>query len=256
MIEQQSPGPPVIAVVLAAGMGKRMRSATPKVLHRVAGRPLLGWVFETARAVGCERILCVVGHQAERVGEVSARSGVHTALQAQQLGTGHAVEQAKPQLESRTGRTLVLCGDVPLIRTQTLRDLAEATAAVGVGAAVLTAVTEDASGYGRILRDGDGHVTGIVEEKDATEEQRRIREYNTGTYCFDNALLWPALNRLDQENAQGEFYLTDVIAILVDDGHQVEGVVCADEREVQGINTVSDLERARRDFLLLRGQDA
>lgn len=241
------------AIVLAAGRGTRMKSDLAKVLHPLAGRPLLAHVLQSLELLRPARSVVVVGHQAEDVAELCQGDGVETVLQEEQLGTGHAVAQAREALEGRPGHTLVLCGDVPLIRVSTLRRLVEQTDESGARGAVLSAVTEDASGYGRILRDDDGAVTGIVEEKDATDEQRAIREYNTGTYCFDNAVLWPALERLDTENAQGEFYLTDVIEILVAGGHRVEGVVCEDEREVQGINTVDDLARAERDHARMTG---
>ena len=246
----------VHAVILAAGKGTRMKSDLAKVLHTLAGRPLLSHVLDALAPLEPTRTVVVVGHQADRVRELCTAPGIETVIQAEQLGTGHAVEQAKGVLEHESGRTLILCGDVPLIRTETLRALVEGSTAQGARAAVLSAMAEDATGYGRILRDEAGQVVGIVEQKDATEEQREIREYNTGTYCFDNALLWPALRRLDQQNAQGEFYLTDVIEILVRDGHRVEGVVCADEREVQGVNTVDDLERAAADREDLRRERA
>lgn len=242
----------VHAIVLAAGKGTRMKSDLAKVLHPLAGRPLLAHVLEALAELEPSRSVVIVGHQAEDVAQLCQGEGLETVLQEQQLGTGHAVAQARPALEGRRGRTLILCGDVPLIRAQTLRDLVDRTEDGGAAGAVLSAVTDDATGYGRILRDESGSVVGIVEEKDATDEQRAIREYNTGTYCFDNALLWPALERLDTENAQGEFYLTDVIEILVDEGHRIEGVICEDEREVQGVNTVDDLQRAEKDQQAMR----
>ena len=164
------------------------------------------------------------------------------------------MEQARSLLEAQNGLTLILSGDVPLLRAKTLSGLLERARQKKAAAVVLSAVTDDATGYGRILRSPGGKVIGIVEEKDASAAQRSIREYNTGTYCFDNSLLWPLLKDLDQDNAQGEFYLTDLIARLVDDGYPVEGVICDDEREVQGVNTVDDLKRAQRDWeVLTRG---
>ena len=195
-----------------------------------------------------DETVVIVGHQAEAVAEVSARNGARTALQAEQLGTGHAVDQARASLQARPGHVLVLCGDVPLLSTRTLRRLLDHTVRTGASATVLTAIAEDATGYGRVVRDGDGRVTAIVEQKDASAEQLQIREYNTGTWCFDNSRLWDLLDRLDTDNAQGEYYLTDVVELLVGDGARVEAVVCEDEREVQGINTVADLERAAADW--------
>jgi len=238
----------VFAVIMAAGKGTRMKSEKAKVLHEIAGKPLLAHVLSTLEELGVDHATVVVGHQAEAVRQVCRSFPVETVLQKEQLGTGHAVEQARPLLEGKKGWTLILSGDVPLLRATTLRALLDKARQSSAGAVVLSAVTEDPAGYGRILRGPDGGVRGIVEEKDATARQKTIREYNTGTYCFDNSLLWPILRGLDRDNAQGEFYLTDVIKKLVEEGHRVEGVICEDEREVQGINTLKDLERARSDW--------
>ncbi len=235
------------AVVLAAGKGTRMKSDIAKVLHPLGGKPLLRHVVEALAPLEPAKTVVVVGHQADDVAAISTGPGVTTALQAEQLGTGHAVDMARPELEGRDGVTLVLCGDVPLLRTSTIRDLVETTRAKNAAATVLTAVAEDPTGYGRIVRDDDGRVRAIVEHKDATDEQRKIREYNTGTWCFDNARLWSVLSRLDRDNVQGEYYLTDVVELFVAEGEVVAASVCEDEREVQGVNTVDDLERARRD---------
>lgn len=235
------------AVVLAAGKGTRMRSDLAKVLHPVAGRPMVAHVLASLAEVGVPDAVVVVGHQADAVREAVGPFGARCVLQEEQLGTGHAVAQAEPLLAGREGRTLVLCGDVPLLQPATLERLRDAVTPGGSAAAVLSAVAEDATGYGRILRDAGDHVVGIVEHKDATDEQRAIREYNTGSYCFRNDLLWPMLSRLGTDNAQGEFYLTDVVALLVGDGHHVAGVVCADERETRGVNTPNDLAAVERD---------
>lgn len=242
------------AVVLAAGKGTRMKSDLAKVLHPVAGRPMLSHVLESLRTIETSRCSVIVGHQADRVGEICAEFGVDTALQEEQLGTGHAVLQAKDALEGASGYTLILCGDVPLLRPETLERLYRDTVDTNAAGAVLTAITDDATGYGRILRDGRARVIGIVEEKDATDEQRKIREYNSGTYCFRNDLLWSALAEVGSDNSQGEFYLTDVVEILVSRGEDVRGVVCSDERELQGVNTVDDLARAEADYLALRDE--
>jgi bifunctional UDP-N-acetylglucosamine pyrophosphorylase/glucosamine-1-phosphate N-acetyltransferase len=243
----------IFAVVLAAGKGTRMKSEKAKVLHEVAGKPMLSHVLSTLQRLGADQTVVVVGHQADAVSEVCRGFAVETVLQAEQLGTGHAVEQTRGLLEEREGLTLILSGDVPLLRTETLLTLREAVAKRNAAASVLTAVTADASGYGRILRGDSKEIVGIVEEKDASESQRSIREYNTGTYCFQNALLWPLMRQLNTDNAQGEFYLTDLVALLVRGGERVEGVVCEDEREVQGVNTIEDLARAQRDWEVLHG---
>jgi bifunctional UDP-N-acetylglucosamine pyrophosphorylase / glucosamine-1-phosphate N-acetyltransferase len=240
------------AVVLAAGKGTRMKSDLAKVLHELDGRPLLSHVLDALAPLTPTRTVVIVGHQAERVAALCVGDGVHAALQSEQLGTGHAVDMARSQLEGRPGVTLVLCGDVPLLTTRTIRALVERTRSTGAAATVLTAIAQDATGYGRILRDDGDRVVAIVEHKDASEEQRRVREYNTGTWCFDNTKLWPVLARLDRNNVQGEFYLTDVVAHFVREGERVEGLVCGDEREVQGINTVDDLARAGRDLVQMR----
>lgn len=236
------------AVVLAAGKGTRMKSDLAKVLHELGDKPLLAHVLDALAPLAPKDTVVIVGHQADAVAAVSDGPGVTTALQAEQLGTGHAVDMARPALEGKAGHTLVLCGDVPLLRTKTIEDLVATTRDAKAAATVLTAIAEDATGYGRIVRDGDDRVVAIVEHKDASEEQRAIREYNTGTWCFDNAKLWSVLSRLDRDNAQGEYYLTDVVELLVKDGERVAASICADEREVQGINTVDDLARAKRDL--------
>ncbi len=238
----------VFAVVLAAGKGTRMKSDKAKVLHEVSGKPMLAHVLETLRVLGVDRAVSVVGHQAEAVTELCRTYDGDTVLQAEQLGTGHAVEQTRSLLEGLPGYTLVLSGDVPLLSVETLAALRDKALETEAGAVVLTAIAEDASGYGRMLRDVEGRVVGIVEHKDADEAQRSIREYNTGTYCFDNEKLWPLLAKLDTDNAQGELYLTDVIEMLVSAGSPVEAVICEDEREVQGVNTVDDLARVERDW--------
>jgi UDP-N-acetylglucosamine diphosphorylase/glucosamine-1-phosphate N-acetyltransferase len=242
------------AVVLAAGKGTRMKSDLAKVLHEIDEKPLLEFVLDACKPLDLAATVVIVGHQADRVTEVSARNGAETALQAEQLGTGHAVDQARSALESRTGSVLVLCGDVPLLTTRTIQALLDRTEQTGAAATVLTAIAEDPTGYGRIVRDDSGAVQAIVEHKDASEAQREIREYNTGTWCFDNAKLWDLLGRLDTDNSQGEYYLTDVVEILVSDGELVEAVVCEDEREVQGINTVDDLARATADWHEMGGK--
>jgi UDP-N-acetylglucosamine diphosphorylase/glucosamine-1-phosphate N-acetyltransferase len=236
------------AVVLAAGKGTRMKSDLAKVLHQIDDKPLLEYVLDACRPLELEATVVIVGHQAERVTEVSERNGAQTALQAEQLGTGHAVDQARAALEEKPGSVLVLCGDVPLLTTKTIEALLDRTEETGASATVLTAIAEDPTGYGRIVRDESGAVQAIVEHKDATEAQRTICEYNTGTWCFDNAKLWDLLGRLDTDNSQGEYYLTDVVEILVSDGEHVEAVICEDEREVRGINTVDDLARAAADW--------
>ncbi|MCY1285701.1 Bifunctional protein GlmU [compost metagenome] len=229
-------------VILAAGQGTRMRSALPKVLHPVAGQSMLGHVIDTARALAPQGIHVVIGHGAERVRERLAADDLQFVLQAEQLGTGHAVAQALPGLSAE--QVLILYGDVPLIEAQTLERL---LAKVGDGQlALLTVELADPTGYGRILRDAAGQVTAIVEHKDATPEQRAVREGNTGILAVPRARLTDWLARLKNDNAQGEYYLTDVIAMAVADGLNVATEQPHDAMEVQGANDriqLAELER-------------
>jgi bifunctional UDP-N-acetylglucosamine pyrophosphorylase / glucosamine-1-phosphate N-acetyltransferase len=226
----------VAAVVLAAGKGTRFRSDLAKVLHRAAGRTLVGHVLEALRPLDLAQVIVVVGHQADDVRaevEASGLPGVTTVLQAEQRGTGHAVQQAIPALAEGIERVLVLPGDTPLLTAPTLAQLLEASE--GRAAAMLTAELEDPSGYGRVLRTEAGTVAGIVEHRDATDDQRAVREINAGMYLVDRPLLEDGLARLDDDNDQGELYLTDIVAFLTGDAHDVAAVV-VDEDEVAGVN--------------------
>jgi bifunctional UDP-N-acetylglucosamine pyrophosphorylase / glucosamine-1-phosphate N-acetyltransferase len=230
-------------VIMAAGKGTRMRSARPKVLHALGGRPLLGHVVATAEALAPQRCIVVTGHGAEAVEAAFAGAQRAFVRQMPQLGTGHAVQQAVPALPG-DGITLVLNGDVPLIRESTLRALVDACA--GTRLALLTVDLADPFGYGRIVRDGAGSVQAIVEEKDATPIQRRISEVYTGILAAPTALLKQWLGRLTNHNAQGEYYLTDVVAHAVADGVEVCTAAARDETEVLGVNSplqLADLER-------------
>ncbi|MCW3147746.1 bifunctional UDP-N-acetylglucosamine diphosphorylase/glucosamine-1-phosphate N-acetyltransferase GlmU [Stutzerimonas stutzeri] len=229
-------------VILAAGQGTRMRSSLPKVLHPVAGKSMLGHVIDTARALKPRSIQVVIGHGAEQVRERLAGSDLNFVVQAEQLGTGHAVAQALPNLSAE--RVLILYGDVPLIEAQTLQRLLAKVAAQQL--ALLTVELADPTGYGRIVRDTDGSVRAIVEHKDASAEQRAIREGNTGILAVPGARLGEWLGRLSNSNAQGEYYLTDVIAMAVADGLQIATERAQDALEVQGANDriqLAELER-------------
>lgn len=229
-------------VILAAGQGTRMRSALPKVLHPVAGRSMLGHVIHSARQLAPTGIHVVIGHGAEQVQQAFASQDIQFVIQAQQLGTGHAVAQAQPSLDSTT--TLILYGDVPLIQPATLQALL--TLANEDQIALLTVELVDPTGYGRITRDGNGKVTGIVEHKDATEAQRRITEGNTGILALPTARLAGWMGRLSNQNAQGEYYLTDIIAMAVADGLIVATQTAKEPMEVQGANDrrqLAELER-------------
>jgi len=228
-------------VVLAAGKGTRMRSALPKVLHEIAGKPMLGHVLDAAACVSAERLVVVYGHGGDAVPQCFADRGIRFALQEPQLGTGHALQQALPHLPE-DGSTLVLYGDVPLIRPDTLaRVLAHDQALC-----LLTAVLDDPTGYGRIIRDARGGVVRIVEEKDASAEHRRVREINTGIIAAPNAALRSWLGRLTNDNAQREYYLTDVVPMALADGVPVVTETVGAAWEIQGVNSreqLADLER-------------
>jgi bifunctional UDP-N-acetylglucosamine pyrophosphorylase/glucosamine-1-phosphate N-acetyltransferase len=229
-------------VILAAGQGTRMRSAMPKVLHPVAGRSMLGHVIHRARELAPVGIHVVIGHGAEQVRAAFQAQDIHFVTQAEQLGTGHAVAQAQPGLASST--TLVLYGDVPLIQPATLQALLAKASETQV--ALLTVNLADPTGYGRIIRDSQGKVTAIVEHKDATEAQRQVREGNTGILALPTALLAGWMARLSNNNVQGEYYLTDIIAMAVADGLDVITETATQPMEVQGANDrrqLAELER-------------
>ncbi|MFI0739851.1 bifunctional UDP-N-acetylglucosamine diphosphorylase/glucosamine-1-phosphate N-acetyltransferase GlmU [Streptomyces sp. NPDC021100] len=244
---------PAAVVVLAAGEGTRMKSATPKVLHSICGRSLVGHVVAAARELEPEQLVVIVGHAREQVsahlGEIDP--GVRTAVQLEQNGTGHAVRMGLEELSREgirpDGTVIVVCGDTPLLTGATLRRLAETHAADGNAVTVLSAEVPDSTGYGRIVRDAaTGAVTEIVEHKDATEEQRAIREINSGVFAFDGRLLADALGKVRTDNSQGEEYLTDVLGILREAGHRVGAAVAGDHREILGINNRVQLAEARR----------
>ncbi|WP_406444741.1 bifunctional UDP-N-acetylglucosamine diphosphorylase/glucosamine-1-phosphate N-acetyltransferase GlmU [Streptomyces sp. NBC_01613] len=241
---------PAAVVVLAAGEGTRMKSATPKVLHAICGRSLVGHVLAAARELEPENLVVVVGHAREKVRAhlTETDPAVRTAVQAEQNGTGHAVRIALDELGgSVDGTVVVVCGDTPLLTGETLRKLATTHTSDGNAVTVLTAEVPDATGYGRIVRDeATGAVTGIVEHKDASKEQRAIREINSGVFAFDGQLLADSLKKVRTDNSQGEEYLTDVLGILREAGHRVGASVAGDHREIAGINNRVQLSEARR----------
>jgi len=238
--------PDTAALVLAAGQGTRMNSDLAKVLHPMCGEPLLAHVLGALLETGVARILVVVGHQRERVREAFTRAEVEWVVQADQRGTGHAVQMAVPALAGFTGTLLVVCGDTPLLRGATLEDLLRRHAESGAAVTVLSTRVPDASGYGRIVRDPASGRVAIVEERDATPEQKRIDEINSGIYAFRYPVLESVLGLLQRGNAQGEFYLTDTLALIQDAGHSA-AVLCAEDwRELLGINTPAQLAEAER----------
>ncbi|KWC86814.1 bifunctional N-acetylglucosamine-1-phosphate uridyltransferase/glucosamine-1-phosphate acetyltransferase [Burkholderia cepacia] len=230
-------------VILAAGTGKRMRSALPKVLHPLAGRPLLSHVIDTARTLQPSRLVVVVGHGAEQVQAAVAAPDVQFAVQAEQLGTGHAVRQALPLLDPAQP-TLVLYGDVPLTRASTLQRLVDAAREGRYG--ILTVTLDDPTGYGRIVRDAAGFVTRIVEQKDASPDQLKIAEINTGIIVTPTAQLSMWLGALKNENAQGEYYLTDVVELAIEAGFEVVTAQPDEEWETLGVNSKAQLAELER----------
>lgn len=231
------------AIILAAGKGTRMKSKLYKVLHPVCGKPMVEHIMNRVTETAPNEIITIVGHGAELVKkQLGDRS--EYALQAEQLGTGHAVLQAEPFLKGKKGTTLVISGDTPLLTSETLNNLFEYHQGKNASATILTAKAEDPTGYGRIVRDHVGIVEKIVEQKDATLEEARIQEINTGTYCFDNELLFDALSQLDTDNAQGEYYLTDIIEILKKAGKNVAAYLTKDFDESLGVNDRVALSKA------------
>lgn len=234
-----------VAIVLAAGLGTRMKSSLPKVLHEVAGWPMLKHVTAALREAGVENIILVLGHQSHLV-EDAMGEGYKIAYQKEQLGTGHAVLQALPFLqEYQAGQCLVVCGDTPLLKGQTIKALREKQESSDSEAIILTAEMADPTGYGRILKK-DGRVAGIVEEKDAGTAEKAIKEINIGTYCFNIEVLNRLLPKLSPANAQGEYYLTDIISLLVEEGKCVETYLLDDPAEAMGINNRVQLAEAER----------
>jgi UDP-N-acetylglucosamine diphosphorylase/glucosamine-1-phosphate N-acetyltransferase len=231
-------------IVLAAGKGTRMKSDLPKVMHPALGRPMVEWVVDAARAVGCSPVVLVVGHGAEVVrGHFEGRPGVEFVTQMPQLGTGHAVDMARPLFERGMlgEETLVLCGDGPLIRAHTLQALLATHRESGAAATLATAVIPDPSGYGRIERDAHGRFARIVEQKDATPAQLALREVNPSYYCFRTADLFDALRRVTNQNASGEYYITDVFELLLRDGKRVSVVDAVPPEDVLSVNTPEQL---------------
>jgi bifunctional UDP-N-acetylglucosamine pyrophosphorylase/glucosamine-1-phosphate N-acetyltransferase len=232
------PEPDIAAVIMAGGLGTRMRSAVPKHFHPLLGRRMVDWIVEAARELGAEPVVvsspaCCDGYE-----------GVRVAVQEKPLGTGDAVRCARAELEARGGDVLVLSGDTPLLTADLLRALLDTHRSEGAAATVLTFEPDDLRSYGRVLRGGDGHVRAIVEAADANADELSVRECNSSIYVFRADRLWPALERLEPHNAQGELYLTDAVRHLVADGDTVAAHVAADPRETEGDNTRVELAAA------------
>lgn len=233
-----------IAIILAAGQGTRMKSKLPKVLHKVAGKPMLGHVLDTLKTAGIKRQIVVLGHGAELIEEWLPQ-GIAVVYQREQLGTGHAVLQAKELLKDTTGKVMIVCGDTPLLQASTLKGLLNKHINTNAQVTILTADIANPQGYGRIIRENN-QVKAVVEEKDATNEEKVVTEINTGSYCFNSQFLQDYLGKLTNNNAQGEYYLTDLIKLAKDANLKVEAFLLEDIRESLGINNRIQLAEAEK----------
>lgn len=240
------------AIILAAGKGTRMKSDLAKVLHTLCGKPMLAYSIDVARAAGVEKTVVITGYQGDLVREAFHSQGLIFVEQREQLGTGHAVLQAKDVFRDYEGTILILCGDVPLLRVSTVQNLLERHVAEGAVVTVLTTILNNPAGYGRIVKEGkDGNVLKIVEEKEATFDEKRIREINTGIYSVASRFLFEAVTEIGNDNVQKEYYLTDMIEIARKSGFKVVSLVTPDSDEVMGINTPNGLEKAS--FIKMKG---
>lgn len=239
------------AIVLAAGKGKRMKSDLPKVLHRIHGRPLINILLDTLVTLGFEKIVVVVGFKGEMVIDTMSGYPVSIVWQKEQNGTGHAVMMAEPQLADFEGTTLVALGDVPFLSADSIAQLFKVHHETKAVATCLSAILDDPEGYGRIVRDGDSSILkAIVEHKDASDEILKIKEINSGTFCFDNRILFDTLKKIDNKNVQGEYYLTDTIKIMHDRGRRVSVVAGANADELAGVNSIEQLKELEDKFAL------
>ncbi|MDD5457954.1 MAG: NTP transferase domain-containing protein [Phycisphaerae bacterium] len=233
-----------VAIILAAGMSTRMNTKMAKVLHEVCGRPMLAYVLDACRSIGVKRIYVIVGYGAEQVKEQFSANDVEWVLQEEQKGTAHAVLCCKEKLKDFNGDTLVLCGDGPLIRTETLNILIEKHESEHSATTLATAVLDDPIGYGRIVRDQYGNIQGIVEHGDCTKEQLAIKEVNPSYYLFNNKIMFDALEQVKPNNVKGEYYITDALAIILAAGHKVVAVTAVRPEEAIGINSRRQLSEA------------
>ena len=233
-------------IILAAGKGTRMRSDLAKVLHPVCGEPMVYYSVNLARKIGSAMIVLVVGHQAEVIQEKMRGNDLVYVMQREQLGTGHAVLQAKDAFRHFEGDILILCGDVPLLSQKTVETLIRCHRENSAVVTVLTTLLDDSSGYGRIIKGNDNAIIKIIEERDATGEEKKVKEINSGIYCANCRYLFDAVSRIGNDNVQKEYYLTDMVEIVRQMGFQVNAFLAHDSQEVMGINTVDELTKAAR----------
>ena len=234
--------------ILAAGKGTRMESDLPKVLHKVGGKPMVSHVIQRAVELGAEKIISIIGYQHELIKETIGNEPTQFAIQLEQLGTGHAVLQCASQLSEFDGSVLVLSGDVPLISYSTLQNLLEIHNTSATKATLLSAIMEDATGYGRVIRNPQGNLDRIVEHKDANEDELNINEMNAGIYVFDCKTLFELLPQVGNNNSQGEYYLPDVLSLILDQGGKVAIEKTNNITEIQGVNTVQQLKDLDAEF--------
>jgi UDP-N-acetylglucosamine diphosphorylase/glucosamine-1-phosphate N-acetyltransferase len=238
------------ALILAAGKGTRMKSDLAKVLHVLNGKPLLHYSLVAAKEAGAEKIVVIIGHQADKIRNDFSGRGCIFVEQKPLLGTGHAVLQAKNVLADYKGLTVILCGDVPLLKPATIKSLVDNHLAAKAVVSVLTTIPPPPHAYGRIIKDDKGNVLKIVEHKDATEVEKKIGEINTGIYCVNTKFLFSALGKVNNNNQQHEYYLTDIVEIACREGQKVKSFIASDYIEVMGINTVEELSRAEKYLLV------
>ncbi|MBW2638396.1 MAG: NTP transferase domain-containing protein [Deltaproteobacteria bacterium] len=241
------------SVILAAGKGTRMKSDLAKVLHPLCGKPILHYSIALARAIGSKRIIPVVGHQAEEIQRLFNEADLTYALQKEQRGTAHAVLQAKAALHNFEGDVVILCGDVPLLQQSTVESLVEHHRSHNASITVITTFLTDPGSYGRVIRGEGDSVVKIVEARDATDKEKEIKEINTGIYCAERRFLFESLDQIGNENAQGEYYFTDIFEIAGRENRRTLPVVLDDPVEAMGINTVSELKQANEIMKKRRG---
>jgi len=234
----------VAVIILAAGQGTRMKSNKAKVLHEIDGRPMIQYVVKAAQKIAGENVIAVIGHQAQKVQEtISDSASIYFAYQEKQLGTAHAVQCAMPNIPDNCDEVIILCGDVPLIRSRTIAELVEDHLSAARDITLLAVEIENPHGYGRILVDENGTVFGIVEEADATDDQKQIKLINAGIYCIRKAFLLNSLPKISANNAQSELYLTDIIGIAHTENKKIGVMVGSNPSEVIGVNTIQELQR-------------